>query len=226
MARPSATLNTPVSDYAGLEALGNFVFVSMSGNLSFPTPVPTLVSLQTATTAVSAGIAAWGPVGNRGSHSDLLNLRAASLTLRNLLLEMAAYVTSTAGILDAPDYVAMAATIASSGFSVKNAPTPQGLLNAPQNLHQVFKNSVSIYTPKLKWNKPIGLNSPNNVKSYQILRGLTNSPIAAIPIGTSTRTDFTDVTALPATQYFYFVRGVNASGYGNYSNDCQVNTPV
>jgi len=224
--RPSATLNTRVNQYAQLESLGNRVVASMTGNVNFTTPSPTLVSITTQVALVTAAIAAWGPVGNRGSHSDILNLRDQCTILRNLLLAEGQYVTSTAGIAAGNDYTAMATIIGTSGFGVKNSPLPQGLLNPPQNLHQMFSSFISIFTPKLGWKKPIGLTSPNNAKSYQILRSLTNDITAAVVIGTSTKCSFIDLTAAHATIYYYFVIGVNTAGPGNPSNVCQVNTPA
>jgi len=224
--RPSATLNVRVNQYSALVDLGNRVFSSMTGNISFTTPIPTLLAIQTAVTAVENSIAAWGPVGNRGSHLDLVTLRDNATILRNLLIAEAQYVTNTAGIAAGSDYTAMATIIASSGFGVKNSPLPQGLLAAPQNLHQMFSNTISIHTPKIAWKKPIGLTSPNNVKSYQVIRSLTNDIMAGTVIATTTKTSFIDLTTAVATIYYYFVKGVNTDGPGNESAVCQVNTPA
>lgn len=224
--RPSATLNTRVNQYQALADLGNRVFANMTGNVNFTTPLPILASIQTAFTDVQAAITQWGPVGNRGSHADLLNLRDKCQILRNLLLAEANYVTQTAAIAAGNDYTLMATIIGTSGFGVKNSPLPQGLLGAPQNLHQMFENSISIHTPKLKWKKPILLTSPNNVKSYQVIRSLTNDVLAGVVIATTTKTSYIDLTTAIATIYYYFVKGVNTAGPGAESNVAQVNTPA
>ncbi len=45
MSKPILAIKTSKTNYAGLVNLGNRVFVSMNGNLNFPTPSPTLASL-------------------------------------------------------------------------------------------------------------------------------------------------------------------------------------
>lgn len=224
--KPTTTVNVRKFDYEGLVNLANRVFTSMTGNANYATPAPTLLALQTATTDVENAISVWGPVGNRGSHADLVDLRSKATTLYNLLLAEAQYVQTTAQVAAGNNYPDMAAIILTSGFAVKNPPTPQGLLGAPQNLHRMFSDSVSLYTPKLKWKKPIGLHSPNNVKSYQILRNGMNNILTAVVVGTSTKTDFIDTTAAAGQVYYYWVKGVNSEGAGAESMVLQTSTPV
>lgn len=224
--KPTTTVNVKKSNYNGVANLGNRVIVSLTGNGNFATPSPTLLVLQADTTAVEAAIAQWGPVGNRGSHADLLDLRQKVNVLYNDLLAEAQYVQNTAQLAAGTDYATMAAIITTSGFGVKNPPVPQGILGAPQNLHRFFKNSISLYTPLLRWKKPIGLTSPNNVKSYQILRNTVNNLLTATVIGTSTKVEFLDNTALAGTQYFYWVKGVNTDGAGAESAVLSTSTPV
>lgn len=224
--KPTTIVGVKRSDYQGIANLLNHVIPSLTGNANYATPNPTLIALTADEVALSAAIATWGPVGNRGSHADLLALRAAATTAFNDLLAEAAYVQNTAQLAAGNDYVAMAVVIGTSGFGIKNAPQPQGILGAPQNLHRVFKNSISLYTPLLDWKKPIGLTSPNNVKSYQILRSLTNNLASALVIATSTKTTFLDVTAGAGTVYYYWVKGVNSAGSGAESMVLQTSTPV
>jgi hypothetical protein len=224
--KPTTTLNVKKSNYEAVVNLANRVVGSLTGNLNFLTPIPALATVQTDITSTINAIAAWGPVGNRGSHAQLLALRADANTLYNDLLTLAAYVQNTAQATAGNDYVSMAAIIGSSGFSIKNPPAPQGILGAPQNLHRFFANAISLYTPKLKWTKPIGLTSANNVKSYQILRSLTNNILVATVIATSTKTSFIDTSALAATQYYYWVKGVNTDGAGAESNVLATSTPA
>ena len=120
----------------------------------------------------------------------------------------------------------MAAIIITSGFGVKNNPNPQGLLGVPTDFRQIFANNINPYFVKMDWRKPVGLNSPGNVKSYQIMRSLTDDFATAVVIGTSTKTTFTDVTAAHATVYFYWVRGVNTDGVGAQTASISVATPV
>lgn len=224
--KPTTVLNVKKSNYNGLVNLGNAVFAGLTGNLAFTTPIPALTVITSDIDATEAAIAAWGPVGNRGSHADLMALRAAATQLYNDLLAEANYVQQTAQTANGTNYTAMAAQIITSGFSVKNPPVPQGLLGAPQNLHRVFSNSISLYTPKLKWKKPIGLTSPNNVKSYSIVRNTVNDLPSATFIQSVTKTSYIDVTAAPGQHYFYWVAGVNADGTGAPSMVLATNTPV
>ena len=131
-----------------------------------------------------------------------------------------------AQIASGNDYPAMAAMIITSGFAVKNNPNPQGLLGVPTDFRQIFANNINPYFVKMDWRKPVGLNSPGNVKSYQIMRSLTDDFATAVVIGTSTKTTFTDVTAAHATVYFYWVRGVNTDGVGAQTASISVATPV
>ena len=224
--KPTVTLNVKKSNYSGVVNLRKQYHCKHDGKPQFCKSIPLLATIQLAITAAEAAIAAWGPVGNRGSHTDLLALRTATNDLYNLLLAEAAYVQNTAQIAEPTDYPAQAAIMNSSGFSVKNPPVPQGILGAPQNLHRMFANNITLYTPKLKWKKPIGLNSPNNVKSYQILRNTVNNLLTATVIATSVKTSFIDTTALAATQYWYWVKGINSDGAGAESNVLATSTPA
>lgn len=224
--RPQTILGVKISNYAGLANLGNRIFAGLTGNLYFTTPDPALADIQTATVDVETAIADWGPVGNRGSHAQLIALRDKARTLYNLLLAEANYVQNTAAATAAGDYTLMATIITSSGFFVKNNPSPQGVIGSPQDFHQVFRDNISIYAPQVRWKKPTGLLSPNNVKLYQILRNTANDFSTAVVIGTSTKTVFTDASVAHATQYYYWVRGVNTNGNGTESMVLAVATPV
>ena len=171
-------------------------------------------------------INAWGVKGARGSHSDLINLRASAFALKNLLTAESAYVQN---IVDpTTSYADQDAFILTSGFSTKNSPTPQGVLSAPQNLHQVFNGNVSIYIPKLRWKKPLGLTSPNNVKFYQILRYPSIGPTLPAVIATSTKTAFTDNTGglVKGTGYTYTVTACNDSGASPFCSPIAVTIPL
>jgi hypothetical protein len=222
-ARPQVVITARVNQYSALASLAFQIVADMTTAIgNFPTPSPALAVITAAADVVVTNIGLWGPVGNRGSHQDLLNLRASCLTLRNLLVEEAAYVQNSVNLADS--YPDQAAFIASSGFAVKNSPVPQGLLGAPQNLHQLFQNGVSISTPKLKWAKPLGLTSPNNCKSYNIYRSVAPAP--GTYLATVTRTSFIDLTAPAGSNIIYYVKGVNTDGEGAESNILEIATPV
>jgi len=209
--RPTPKLGVKISNYAGVLGLGNQVHDDMTTNVAdFPTPVPALATLATQLTTLTNAIATWGPVGNRGSHADLVALRVACKAVYDSLLLLAAYVQNLVDLsLSYPDQTAF---ILLSGFSVKNAPTPQGVLNAPQDLVQIFADDVPLTTPKLFWKKPIGLLSPGNVKAYGILRRVNGSLTAFDDVGASTKTSFIDETCAINTVYEYKVVALNAYG--------------
>jgi hypothetical protein len=164
----------------------------------------------------------WGVVGARGSHNDLLNLRASANALYNLLVAEFNYVQN---IVDpTTSYADQDAFITSSGFSTKNSPTPQGVLAQPENFHQMFSPGVSIYTPKLKWKKPLGVTSPNNVKLYKLYRR-TGTALPAV-IATTTKTSFIDTTAVANTSYSYAASAVNTAGEGPFCPFILINVPL
>src|SRR5437763_973084 len=99
MTRPIIVLYTHARDYSGLVTLGSAVHVAMSGNAYFLSPVPDMLSLRAVVNETSAAIAAWGPVGNRGSHLDNVKLRAKATELLLMLRSLSQYVTSQAIIL-------------------------------------------------------------------------------------------------------------------------------
>src|SRR4051812_48279171 len=82
----------------GFVILGNRVAAALLGNVSFATPAVTLLVLQSAIDAVVAAIAAWGPVGNRGSHAALLDLMNKTSQLSVLLRAEADYIQTTAAL--------------------------------------------------------------------------------------------------------------------------------
>lgn len=94
MAKPIIKLGVPATKYTTLIALAERVQASMAGNLFFPIPSPTLLVLAALTTACQSALTAWGTVGHRGSHQDLVNLRSAAFALRNALIQETNYVTN------------------------------------------------------------------------------------------------------------------------------------
>ena len=163
------------SDFNGIAALASTVIAALTIQAgSFPIPNPSIATLTADWTALNQAILFWGPVGNRGSHAQYLTLIAASTAMRNDLIQEAAYVQSLVDLTQT--YATQAAFIALSGFSVKNLAVPQGLLQAPQDLVREMSNSISEDNIMLNWKKPLGLTSPNNVKSYAITIGGTQQP--------------------------------------------------
>jgi len=223
MARPKVKIAIKFTQYQALVNFATNVTGQITNNLVlFPTPNPPLADITAAAVVLQGFILQWGPVGNRGTHADLLQMRSAAFTLYNLLIAEANYVQNQ--IDPTKSYNDQAADIVLSGFSSKNSPTPQGLLSAPENLHQMFSPGVNIHFPKLKWKKPLNLTSPGNVKLYHVSRGPAVGPPSFL--AATTRTQFIDTTAVKGTSYQYAVQAVNTSGPGAGSNTIQVNVPL
>ncbi len=227
MSKPIVSIKLSPKNYAGLVNLGNRVFVSMTGNLNFPTPSPTLASLQTGITDVTNAIGVWGPKGNRGSHADLVDLRQKALTLSQLLKSEAQYVQNTAQTASGSDYILMGAIIQTSGFQLANAKTPQGVLQMVQNYHQFVTRKINNNQVKLKWKKPLNTTSAGNVKSYKIYRSASSSFSAATVLSTVTKTSFVDTNATGSVQtYSYWIVPVNTAGDGVMSDILTVTLPI
>ncbi len=227
MVKPLIAIKLSASNYNGLVNLANRVGDSMSSNLNFLTPSPTLLSLASAVTAVVNSRTQWGDVHNRGSHIDLLDLRAKSLTLHQLLTAMAEYVQNTAQIASGNDYVLMTNIIAGSGFSIKGVNTPQGVLEAVENLRRLSSRSLNPIQAKVKFTKPLNVTSKNNVKSYIIYRGTTNVFTAAVQIDNIAKTEFIDTnnTGAPVTWY-YWVVPIGTAGYSAVSTALMISYPA
>lgn len=226
IARIKVALGVRYQQYNLLRTLGQTVVLSMTGNLNFATPSPTLAVLQAAVTALSAAITAWGTVGSRGSHQDLVNLRNAALALYKLLQQEAAYVQN---LVDPDaDQLTQSAFILSSGFQIRQLPAPQGVLNPVQNLRQFFKSNINLRYVALRWKKPLGLLSAQNVKSYTVYRGTTANftDVTTISLATVKRVTYIDTTAVAATTYWYWVIGNNTDGQGAIPVPVQITTPI
>lgn len=218
--KPRAKGIPPLTKYSDLHAFAISVIISLTGNANFPVPAPILVALGALEVTLAAEIAAWGPVGARGSHTDLMNLRSAALAMRNALVQEQGYVQGVCSGL-VGDYAFQAAVMSGSGFGVKNAGIPQGVLAAVENFHQFFKANVSPFHVGLDWEKPLGLTSKGNVKLYRVWKNISlnnfNDP-GTLVIGTTTKTRFIDPTFPVANPSYYWITPVNYAGDGAPSN--------
>lgn len=182
MATAKVKVAVSPSNFAGIASLAANVISGLTANPgNFPTPDPTVGDLTTAYNNLTAAIATWGPVHARGSHADWVNLVAAATICRDMIFQEAAYVQNQ--VDPTAIYSVQAAFIVTSGFSVKNLPVPQGVLNPPENLRRLMSLSISEDDIMLDWEKPLGLTSPNNVKFYTIVNN--GGPL---PVQTSTKT--------------------------------------
>jgi hypothetical protein len=201
-----------------------FAMSSPPGSINFPAPHPTLGSLTAAFNALVGAITTWGPVGNRGSHADYLDLKLKADICRDLLYQLASYVQNMTD--PSTTYAAQAVFISTSGFNVKNLPVPQGLLGMPEDFHQEFNNSIDPHQPFLQWKKPLALTSPNNVKSYEVFRSPFNvQPTVSIATVTASRFVDSDPSIINSIQY-YWVCAVNDVGRGAFTASLLVSIPA
>jgi hypothetical protein len=172
---------------------------------------------------VEDAIAAWGPMGNRGSHADLLNLQTKARVLADMLKAEAQYVQNTAQIAAGTDYSDMANIITSSGFELASTPSPQGILQKVQNFHQFVSRQLNSNEVKLKWKRPLDVTSANNVKQYKVLRNTSTDFATAVEVAIVTMTTFTDInTTADVAVWTYWVVAYNNAGAGVVSDPVTV----
>lgn len=223
MTVPVIALNTNATQYAKLVSLGNSVITGLTGNGNFTTPAVPIATLTTAVDEVTAAIAKWGPVNNRGSHADLMDLKQKALTLHGLLKAEANYVETTAALAAGNDYAAMAAIIATSGFEVKASKHHQGMLQAVQGLRFMADATLNRNQVKLAWEQPLGVTSHNNVKSYNVYRSATTNFADAVHLDTVSKSEYIDANNTGTTvTWSYFVAAIGSAGLGVISGPITV----
>ena len=74
--KPIIVIKLRPRNYGGYVNLGNRVFASMTGNVNYTTPVPALLALQTAVTAVETAQDAWGDESSPYTHVELIDAGA------------------------------------------------------------------------------------------------------------------------------------------------------
>ncbi len=212
---PTIALKVRRNQPAKLVDLGTTVFGGMTGNVNFSTPLVPLANLQTAITDVQNAIALWGPKGNRGSHANYLDLQNKCVVLHQMLKSQAQYVTAQSAIIAGNDYSEMASIMASSGFELKTTGHPQGVLGQVQDLRKLASAKVNRNQVKLKWARPLGVTSKNNVKSYKVYRANTVDFMAALQVATVTKSEFLDTNnTTGVVNWTYWIVAVGAAGDG------------
>jgi hypothetical protein len=204
MRKPVISIKLTARMYAALANLGHRIVESLTGNISFVSPAPSLAALQAAITDVENAIALWGPKNSRGSHADLVNLRFKARVLSDMLKAEAQYVQTTAQAAAGVDYALMATIIISSGFGLANVPSPQGILEKVQNLHQFISRSLNRNQAKISWAKPLNVTSKNNVKEYRVLRADSTDITTAVEVAIVTTTSFTDTNTTNAVKVWTY----------------------
>lgn len=212
MAKPTIANNLQRLSFQGLVDYARIIIAALTGNALYAAPNPTLIDMGTSADDCQAAITAWGPVGNRGSHAQYVALVLAANALKQNLVQLAEYCQNTTPY----DLAALSTT----GFNLRDANTPQGVLQAPVGAHKFISPDLTIQQNKLLWKKPLGVTVNSNVKVYNIYRGITPVYADAALIGSATKRSYIDtpsITPAPAKVY-YWVAGVNNAGVGVPSN--------
>lgn len=216
MARVRATTKLGNYNPTALALYAASIVTAMTTNVAtFPTPPVALATITTNVTALYAAIAAWGVVGARGSHADLIALRNAVKVVQVNLQVTAAYVNQVA--------VGFGPTVALSGFTGTNPHTVIGVLGAPQDFRQLVSLRTLNGEVILKWKKPLNIGF-GKVPTYVV--EAFDSPTGnwvQVAITTRTKATIKNKPYNPATSQF-LVRcyAVNSAGNGAMTADLLV----
>ena len=180
----------------------SLVVQMMTGNLSFLTPNPTLLTITAAIKALQDAYEA----ALLGGKTLKATQRINRLALIGLMSTLGAYVQEASNGDEQ--------TILSSGMGVKKQRSPLGLLGQVANLR--LKKNDSVGEASLLWN------SLKGAKTYPVQT--TQTPEVAsswVDAGLSTKRSIT-ITGLPSGAYTWFrVAGFNAAGLGQWSSPVQ-----
>jgi len=179
-------------------ALARNVVTKMTANANFTTPVPALAAITTAADQLEASINA--AIAARSASKLATSTQKDKLTtLHGLLMQEASYVQTTSN--------GDATKIDSSGFTVRNTPSPIGVLPAPSDLE--LNANVNPGSMGLKWSPVPG------AASYMIERAPDGpEPHAFVGIASPTKTSAVVNSMTSGSRYWFRVAAVNAAGTG------------
>ena len=185
------------------------IVLDMTGNANFATPAPALASLTAAAAALEASYNT-AQATRQLAKSQTSDQDAKAAQLDALLAHEADYVNSTAN----GDEV----KIESSGFSVKNPPTPIGALDMVTNLSVAPSQHQG--SANLKWKKLRG------ATAYAIERA-AHAPGALAWTGAAmlTKSKASLNTMTSGQKYWFRVAGVGAAGPGPWSEPVSLFAP-
>jgi Fibronectin type III domain len=173
-----------------------YVVGKMTGNASFPSPVPSLATISAAQVALETAIAA----AQSGAHEAIANKNIRAGILRDMLGKLARYVNSVAG-----GDLSMAL---SSGFEEAKGHEPIVKLEASQELRgrmSDFKGQVVLRWKTVRgarmYQVYMSTGDPNDSKSWEV-------------VGVSSRTTHS-VSDLDSGKFYSFrVTALGAAGEG------------
>lgn len=178
------------------------IVLDMTSNPNFTTPSPALAAIAAAATALETAYnTAQTARQNAKTQTSVSKAKKAALDL--LLTQEANYIQNvTAGDK---------AKIESSGFSVRNTPSPIGDLPAPTDVE--IAPSQSAGTVDINWRGVRGADS------YIVERALDSvAPLAWTTAFTTTKSKATVNTMVSGGKYWFRVAGIGAAGQGAWSD--------
>ena len=176
---------------ANLIATSERIQVAMHGNANYPAPVPPLSDIAAAHDSFAAAVSS----GIGGAHA-VADRRQKRTQLVVLLRSLALYVQQTCN----GDPV----ILLSSGYPVRRAPQPAGLLSAPANLR--------LARGKLSGQLKARCNADTRVSSYQWRYASAAAPTAWIVLDPTARASIVLDGLIAGTVYTVQVRAVGSAG--------------
>jgi hypothetical protein len=191
-------INTSFSKYNDPELVlkAMLIFNSMTGNLNFATPEPTLAEVKAAADALDAAIV---EAKEAATKTKILARENKREVLTGLLKRLSLYVKLTA--LDDAE------VLASSGFSLGKTPEPVGVLAKPQNF---TVEAVQVGTVKLS------IKAINGANSYQYENRKKGTEAWDVLVDTKSKVTLTGLES--GTLYEFRVTGIGTAAQRVYSD--------
>lgn len=210
---PKAVIRIRIAqnNYKAVLALATTVHASLTADVSdFPAPNPTLVQLGTDITALEAALAALGTKANKGSHADVLNAQAATLTVRNDLVALAAYVNNIISGSASP--ASQNLLLSRSGFASKSKKSLVPKTQLIRSRGQINSKQYPFTLRRVSWKRPLGLIKGLKLTGYNIyIQTGAGTPTFLV---TQTKTNYTFNSVPPANSQL-IIAPLNARGEGN-----------
>lgn len=174
---------------------------ALTGNLTYPTPVPTLAAITAASDALETAEIA---VTNNGGRQDTLIRNERLRELKELIKQLAGYVQAVSG----GDPV----LIASAAFTTRKLPEPVGVLPAPGNLR--------VRITSLPGELNVRWDGVKDRRIYQLQINSTDPLVEAdwSPLVMTGKNFFTATGLTSHKVYSFRVNAVGADGVGPWSD--------
>ncbi len=214
--KPTIKLRLARLSNSALVSFADSLVTNMTGSAFYPTPNPSLATIQANNTAFATKVAAWGTTGNRGSHQAYIEMLAARAIVETDLTALANYCETTTPYNEP--------AFASCGWEIKNPKSSTGPLPPIQNLHQFLSKTINYGEAKIRWKRPLGT-AYGVVYAYNVYRNTAPDFNTATLIRTITKTSLID-SGLTQTTYYYWVVPIGVAGPGVVSDLCLVSVAL